>query len=59
MDQDVAAALADIRQQLGQLRSALGVNTADQAEAEVQELKVTVGALTAWAAAQGFTVPGG
>lgn len=56
MDQDVAAALAGIRYQLSQLRSALGVQNADEAEAEVADLKSSVttlggqvDALTAWA----------
>ena len=50
MDQDVAQAFAEIRQQLAQLRSALGVQTPDQAEAEVMGLKQQVAALTEWGA---------
>lgn len=42
MEQDVARALANFQQQLNQLRSALGVNTADEAETEVQELRTAV-----------------
>lgn len=48
MDQDVANALADIRYQLAQLRSALDVSSPNEAETEVAQLKATVTSLVAW-----------
>lgn len=45
MDQDTANALAGLRYQLAQLRSALGVQTADQAEHAVRVLKDSVGSV--------------
>lgn len=61
MDQDVAKALADLRQQLNQLRSALGVQGPDEAEAEVTRLRSTVTALAEWGATvtPPFTPPAG
>jgi hypothetical protein len=42
VEQDTALAIADLRQQLGELRSALGVTGDDGAEAEVQRLRTVV-----------------
>lgn len=47
MDQQTAAELADIRHQLGQLRSALGVLSPDEAESVVTQLRETVETLAA------------
>ena len=60
MDPDTARAIAELRGQLGQLRSALGAGDPDQAEAEVVDLRETVEALAAWGGTvtPPFTPPG-
>jgi hypothetical protein len=42
MDQDVAHHFAELRHQLGQLRSALGAGNADQAEQVIGDLVSTI-----------------
>lgn len=49
MDQETAEQLADLRHELGQLRSALGATDAAGAERSLRELKAGVEALTRWA----------
>jgi hypothetical protein len=49
MDQETRNAFADLRRQLGQLRSALGVSDPDEAEQQVGDMKGTLGQLTLWA----------
>ena len=60
MDQETAEALAELRGQLGQLRSALGAGNPNEAEAVVMDLKKTVEALAAWGetVSPPFTPPG-
>jgi hypothetical protein len=48
MDQEISDAFADIREQLVELRSALGTESPTQAEQEVEALKKCVGALASW-----------
>lgn len=50
MDQDVAAAIAGLRSEIAQLRSALGVQTPDEAEQAVIDLKGTVAQIVEWGA---------
>ena len=62
MDQETRNALADLRRQLGLLRSALGVSDSDEAEASVSGMKDTLGSLVVWAAGdpnRPFTPPEG
>jgi len=61
MDQETAQAIADLRYQLGQLRTAIGAGNPDQAEAKVQQLAQTAEALAEWGATvtPPFTPPGG
>jgi hypothetical protein len=48
MDQETANAIAELRRELGQLRSALGVSDPDEAEVQVGNMRDTLGALVVW-----------
>lgn len=50
MDAETARAIAELREQLGQLRSALGVINPDEAEVQVGNMRATLEAIVSWGA---------
>lgn len=48
MDAETARAIAELREQLGQLRSALGVSNPDEAEVQVGNMRTTLEAIVSW-----------